>query len=125
MRALFAALAIGFAAAATVSPALAQDAPKPKAKAGPKTKVAAASGNCATKYGKGWAWSLDGAKFQAWEIVAQTTGNWPFMQDKFRNEKYNCKPDGSGYTCLSRIDRLARGPREASRSGSSPIAGLT
>jgi hypothetical protein len=105
MRSTLAALALALAAAGLAAgPALAQSAPTAQAKAGPKTKAAAASANCVTKYGKGWAWSLGGAKFQAWEIVAQTTGNWPFMQDKFRNEKYNCKPDGSGYTCYSRID---------------------
>lgn len=74
-----------------------------KAKHGPKT-VAAGKGNCVTKYGRGWAFTLDGAKFQAWEIVAQTTGNWPFQTDVFKNEKYTCKPEGSQFRCDSRID---------------------
>lgn len=101
-------LVIGLALAAVGSfatpVAVAQDAPKQaKAKAGPKT-AAAAKGNCVTKYGRGWAFSLDGAKFQAWEIVAQTTGNWPFQTDVFKNEKYTCKPEGSQIRCDSRID---------------------
>ncbi len=41
---------------------------------------------------------------QAWEIVAQTTGNWPIMSDTFRNERYKCAPDGSGWRCDSWID---------------------
>ena len=57
-----------------------------------------------TKHGKGWAFTEDLARFQAWEIVAQLSGNWPIQTDAFRNERYRCKPDGSGYTCLSTID---------------------
>jgi hypothetical protein len=60
-------------------------------------------GNCAMKRGRGWAPTQDMAKFQAWEIVAQTTGNWPFMSDTFRNERYKCKPDSMGYVCDSWI----------------------
>jgi hypothetical protein len=59
---------------------------------------------CVTKHGKGWAFTEDLARFQAWEIVAQLSGNWPIQTDTFRNERYKCKPDGSGYTCLSTID---------------------
>jgi hypothetical protein len=44
------------------------------------------------------------AKFQAWEIVAQLSGNWPIQTDTFRNERYKCSKDGDGYTCLSWID---------------------
>ena len=59
---------------------------------------------CVTKHGKGWAFTEDLARFQAWEIVAQLSGNWPIQSDTFRNERYKCRPDGSGYTCLSTID---------------------
>ncbi|HRD75137.1 MAG TPA: hypothetical protein PK264_04245 [Hyphomicrobiaceae bacterium] len=81
--------------------ASAQDAPK-KAKAA--AKAAPVKANCTTRYGKGYAWTESMARFQAWEIIAQTTGNWPIMMDKFRNEVYKCKPDGSGFTCHSKID---------------------
>lgn len=67
-------------------------------------RAAAAKSTCKTHHGKGWAPTLDMAKFQSWEITAQVTGNWPIKTDTFKNEKYNCKPDGSGYTCLSKID---------------------
>jgi hypothetical protein len=101
--------AIAFVAAgllATAS-ALAQEAAKPKAKAQvskPGSKQATAKGQCVTKHGKGWAWTLDMAKFQSWEIIAQTTGNWPIATDKLVNERYTCKPDGSGYTCFAKVD---------------------
>lgn len=73
----------------------------------PAEEAAAAGkkgGNCVTKYGRGWAFSESGAKFQAWEIIAQTTGNWPFMSDTFKNERYTCKPDGSQIRCDAKID---------------------
>ncbi|HET6321444.1 MAG TPA: hypothetical protein VFF87_05280 [Hyphomicrobium sp.] len=63
-----------------------------------------AASRCVTKRGKGWAWTEDMARFQAWEIVAQLSGNWPVATDTLRNERYKCKKDGSGYTCLSWID---------------------
>jgi hypothetical protein len=65
---------------------------------------AAKSASCSTHYGKGFAPTLDLAKFQSWEITAQATGNWPIMMDTFKNEKYDCKADGAGFTCHSRID---------------------
>lgn len=83
--------AIALAAAAFIVPAV-EAAPK---KGG---------GNCVTKYGRGWAFSEAGAKFQAWEIIAQTTGNWPFMSDTFKNERYKCQPEGSQIRCDAKID---------------------
>jgi hypothetical protein len=65
---------------------------------------AAAKGSCKTHYGRGWAPTESMAKFQAWEIIAQTTGNWPFATDTFKNERYTCKPDGSMIRCESKID---------------------
>lgn len=62
------------------------------------------AGNCKTHYGTGWAPTQDMAKFQSWEITAQVTGNWPLMSDTFRNERYRCKTEGSGYRCNSAID---------------------
>ena len=74
------------------------------AAAGLPLAPAAALAGCVTKHGKGSAFTEDIARFQAWEIVAQLSGNWPIQTDTFRNEHYKCKPDGSGYTCLSAID---------------------
>lgn len=91
MKARIAALMLGLAAAGLIASAT-----------GFVDSADAAS--CVTKRGKGWAWTEDMAKFQAWEIVAQLSGNWPIRSDTFRNERYRCKKDGSGYTCLSWID---------------------
>ena len=66
--------------------------------------TSAADAGCVTRHGKGWAWTEDMAKFQAWEIVSQLHGNWPLPDTNFRNTRYKCKPDGSGYTCLSTIE---------------------
>jgi hypothetical protein len=51
--------------------------------------TSAEAGRCVTKRGKGWAWTQD---------------IWPIQTDTFRNERYKCKKDGDGYTCLSWID---------------------
>jgi hypothetical protein len=66
--------------------------------------ASAADAGCVTRHGKGWAWTEDLAKFQAWEIVSQLHGNWPLPDTNFCNTRYKCKADGSGYTCLSSID---------------------
>jgi hypothetical protein len=73
------------------------------AQAAPK-KAMSKSANCAPKRGRGWAPTEDMARFQAWEIVAQTTGNWPIKTDTFKNERYKCKPDPAGFVCDSFID---------------------
>ena len=94
MKAKFAALVLGVAAAGVLlAPAVGFTS-------------AAEAGKCVTKRGKGYAWTEDMAKFQAWEIIAQLSGNWPIQTDTFRNERYKCSKakDGSGYTCLSWID---------------------
>jgi hypothetical protein len=65
--------------------------------------ASSANAGCVTRHGKGWAWTEDMAKFQAWEIVSQLHGNWPLPDTNFRKTSYKCKPDGSGYTCLSTI----------------------
>jgi hypothetical protein len=71
----------------------------PAAEAAPKK-----GSSCVTKYGRGWAFTESGARFQAWEIIAQTTGNWPFQTDTFKNERYKCKPEGSQIRCDAKID---------------------
>lgn len=85
----------GFAAAAMLLPAAEAFAQKRDHKPG---------NNCSRHYGKGWAPTESMAKFQAWEIIAQTTGNWPFATDKLVNEKYSCKPEGGQWFCRSQVD---------------------
>lgn len=89
MKLKLAALVLGVAAAGAM---LAPAAP------------ALAKGACVTKNGKGWGFDEAQARFQAWEIVAQTTGNWPIATDKLIDKKYKCAKDGSGVTCYSWID---------------------
>ncbi len=67
-------------------------------------KAPVAKAKCATKHGKGFAPTEGMARFQAWEIIAQTTGNWPIQTDIFKNERYRCRPDGWGVTCYAKID---------------------
>jgi hypothetical protein len=67
-------------------------------------KAKAAAGKCTTHRGKGWGFTEGQAKFQAWEIIGQTTGNWPIITDTYKNERYKCAPDGNGVTCYSSID---------------------
>ena len=50
--------------------------------------VSTADAKCVTRHGKGWAWTEDMAKFQAWEIVSQLHGNWPLPETSFRKERY-------------------------------------
>lgn len=84
----------GFAAAAMLLPAAEAFAQKRDHK----------PASCSRHYGKGWAPTQDMAKFQAWEIIAQTTGNWPIATDKLTNEKYSCKPEGGQWFCRSQVD---------------------
>jgi hypothetical protein len=93
MKRLLGALVLGLAAAALATP--------PQVAAQGKAKPAA---NCKRHYGTGWAPTENMAKFQSWEITAQVTGNWPFQTDTFRNERYRCKQEGSGWRCQSSID---------------------
>lgn len=68
------------------------------------TRDAKPSARCSRHYGKGWAPTENMAKFQAREIIEQTTGNWPIATDKITNEKYSCKPEGAQWFCRSQID---------------------
>lgn len=108
-RAVVVGLALSLAAGLSISEGMAQDvakaAPKKAEVKKPAAKKAAVKGEtCVRKGGRGWAPTEAMARFQAWEIVAQTTGNWPFMVDTFRNETYKCQPEGAQWKCISRID---------------------
>lgn len=59
---------------------------------------------CKTYRGKGWGFTEEQAKFQAWEIITQVTGNWPFATDTLKNDRYKCKPDAGGVTCFCSMD---------------------
>ena len=76
----------------------------PIVEASAATRNAARASSCSRHYGKGWAPTEDMAKFQSWEIIAQTTGNWPIASDKLTNEKYSCKAEGGQWFCRSQVD---------------------
>ena len=99
-------LALGLAAVPlAVFGALAEEAP-PKAAAKPvavKSK-AGPGGACTVRRSRSWAPTETTARLQAWEVVAQATGNWPFVTDTFRNERYDCAPERGGWRCQVRID---------------------
>ena len=44
------------------------------------------------------------ARLQAWERVAQATGNWPVVTDTFKQERYRCRKDGTLWQCRSSIE---------------------
>ena len=87
-----------------VDRASAQDVPKRTAvKTAAATKTPAREA-CVVKRGRGLAPTEAGARLQAWEVVAQATGNWPFAKDVLRNDQYKCEQAGSQWRCTSRID---------------------
>jgi hypothetical protein len=74
----------------------------------------AAEAQCRTVRGKGTDSTLDGAKFQAYEILLQQTDLWMWAGwmasgakvgaapgYSVKGLKFRCKPGGSGQECLS------------------------
>ncbi len=102
MKLLGLAAAAGTLALVPATGALAQE--KGTQEKGAKKAATKTAANCAPKRGRGWAPTEGMARFQAWEIVAQTTGNWPIMSDTFRNERYKCQQEGLQWRCDSWID---------------------
>ena len=44
------------------------------------------------------------ARLQAWERIAQATGNWPVPADTLRKERYDCRKAGAIWQCRSAIE---------------------
>ena len=76
-------------AAAGVAAALALMAPAP----------AALAGSCVTKHGSATGITRDFAEYEAFLIIRQVTGNWPFESDRISKPVYKCKQDGALWTC--------------------------
>lgn len=104
MTKLIKAMAVALAVAGAAGLSLPQAGAQEPSKKAAKKKTATKSAACSPKRGRGWAPTEAMARFQAWEIVAQTTGNWPIMTDTFKNERYKCKPEGAQWRCDSWID---------------------
>jgi hypothetical protein len=61
--------------------------------------AASAEAGCVRKGGNGWGLTKDIAKFQAFEIIEQSTGNWPVRTDKITQPVFTCKEDALGWHC--------------------------
>jgi len=55
--------------------------------------------SCVTKAGSATGITRDFAEYEAFLIIRQVTGNWPFEQDRFSKPVYNCSSDGTLWTC--------------------------
>lgn len=64
--------------------------------------TAEAKENCVRKAGEGWGITKGIAEFQAYEIIQQVTGNWPFQTDKISKPVYSCKGGDGSWTCIAR-----------------------
>ena len=63
---------------------------------------AQAKSACVKKAGEGWGITQGIAKFQAYEIIQQVTGNWPFETDQISKPVYSCKGYDGSWTCVAR-----------------------
>lgn len=60
---------------------------------------APADAACVTKYGSATGITRDFAEYEAFLIIRQVTGNWPFQTDKISKPVYKCSSDGALWTC--------------------------
>ena len=58
---------------------------------------------CRRTTGRGAAPTERLARLQAWERVAQATGNWPVQTDTFDRERYRCGKTDAGWRCQASI----------------------
>lgn len=54
---------------------------------------------CVTKHGSATGITRDFAEYEAFLIIRQVTGNWPFETDTFSKPVYKCSSDGALWTC--------------------------
>jgi hypothetical protein len=66
------------------------------------TGAAEAKPQCVKKAGEGWGITRSIAEFQAFEIIQQVTGNWPFQTDQISKPVYSCKGGDGSWTCIAR-----------------------
>ena len=64
--------------------------------------AAEAKSVCVKKAGEGWGVTKGIAEFQAFEIIQQVTGNWPFQSDEISKPVYSCKGGDGSWTCVAR-----------------------
>jgi len=54
---------------------------------------------CVTKHGSATGITRGFAEYEAFLIIRQVTGNWPFQQDRISKPAYKCRTDGALWTC--------------------------
>ncbi|WP_072390378.1 hypothetical protein [Hyphomicrobium sp. CS1GBMeth3] len=59
----------------------------------------AETAKCVTKHGSATGLTRGFAEYEAFLIIRQVTGNWPFQQDQISEPKYKCKGEGVMWTC--------------------------
>lgn len=55
--------------------------------------------SCTTKHGSATGITRGFAEYEAFLIIKQVTGNWPFEQDRISKPAYKCKSEGALWTC--------------------------
>lgn len=55
--------------------------------------------SCVTKHGSATGITRGFAEYEAFLIIRQVTGNWPFQQDRISKPVYKCKGGGALWTC--------------------------
>lgn len=68
------------------------------------TAVAPAHAACVTKRGSATGITRGFAEYEAFLIIRQVTGNWPFQQDRISEPVYSCTQDGVTWTCKATAD---------------------
>ena len=61
--------------------------------------AAAETPACVTKHGSATGITRGFAEYEAFLIIRQVTGNWPFEQDRISKPTYKCKSEGVMWTC--------------------------
>ncbi len=61
--------------------------------------TATQASSCVTKHGSATGITRGFAEYEAFLIIRQVTGNWPFEQDRFSKPVYKCAQDGALWTC--------------------------
>ena len=60
---------------------------------------AALAETCVTKRGSATGITRGFAEYEAFLIIRQVTGNWPFETDRLTKPVFNCAHDGALWTC--------------------------
>jgi hypothetical protein len=65
----------------------------------PALGSAAVAETCVTKAGSATGFTRGLAEYEAFLVIRQVTGNWPFQTDRIGTPTYKCAQDGMMWTC--------------------------